>query len=174
MLFAPSERRFSSRKSATGMKGNPPPFRSPFTKLSYNLFIYLFCFSFSFYPSNDLINDTLADFNVWINWERYSKKTALKKRKRRRKKILALSKKRILPGKKNGWISNEVWRGEGSRYLERIRFYCQHGHKLEKNTFGRGVARTPSRIEAIYERRLSKYPWRFVAVAWKECTARNR
>lgn len=46
----------------------------------------------------------------------------------------------------------------GSRYLERIRFYCQHEHKLQKNTFGRGVARTPSRIEAIYERRLSKYP----------------
>lgn len=109
---------------------------------------------------NDLINDTLARLSMRLKilFEEDYVKVLEKKRKRRSQN--GTSQEAYTSGKK--WLDIERGvkreRRGGSRYLERIRFYCQHEHKLQKNTFGRGVARTPSRIEAIYERRLSKYP----------------
>lgn len=112
---------------------------------------------------NDLINDTLARLSMRLKIlfeEDYVKMLEKKKGREEVKIENGTSQEAYTSGKKWSDIERGVKRerGGGSRYLERIRFYCQHEHKLQKNTFGRGVARTPSRIEAIYERRLSKYP----------------
>lgn len=68
-----------------GDEGEPSLFQSPFTKLSYNLFIYFVFFSPVESFPNDLINDTLARLSMRLKilFEEDYVKMLEKKRKRR-------------------------------------------------------------------------------------------